>query len=225
MGMKQNAEKASTDSPASATIATARSAGTMSKRLWDFDWADALPVTIQGVTIDVGTWKDATAFMAEHYGSIFGDVSDRFLVEPMTEAKQRFCEELDVLVLRNAAGKTLGICVGQPTDWSTYYFRSFAILPELRERGFSTEYQHVLHAALSSNRNIARWEVETSNANVPMIRVLLSSGFVITAMINSERWGAIVRLTKFTNRDAEAVFRRQFVNVPAFGRDPAKQQP
>jgi hypothetical protein len=192
---------------------------TMSQRLWDFNWVDCLPWTHHGVSCEVGTFDDAEVFMREHYGQIFGDVSDRFLVEPMTEGKRRFCNELDVLVLRASDGRVVGICLGQPTDWSTYYFRSFAILPELRELGFASAFQKFLHASLSSSGKIARWEIETSTANAAMMRTMLSAGFVISAMINSERWGSVVRLTRFITKDADTTFRRQFVSVPVFGRD------
>lgn len=194
------------------------SPGPMSKRIWDLDWSAELPWALDGATVDCGTFADALPFVREHYPAIFGQTPDaRFLVEEMTEAKRRFGEEMDVFVFRSGE-KTVGICTAHPSDWSTWYIRTFAILPEFRERRFCSEFAQRLVEPLQ-RAGVTRWEADCSAANRAMVRLFTSQGLVATSMLNSERWGMTLRFTKFLREDAEEVFRRQFLNVPAFGRD------
>src|SRR5262245_10721779 len=110
-------------------LLTSPSSETLSRRLWDIDWAERLPWTLaDGSSVERGSFEDALPFMAENYAGIFGDEPERFLVEGMTDAKRRFWREMDVFVLR-CDGVTAGICAGHPSDWSTYYVRTFALLP------------------------------------------------------------------------------------------------
>ena len=108
-----------------------------SRRLLGLDWSATLPWTFDDITVDLGTFEaDAMPFMATHYGEIFG-MSDpstaRFLVEPMTPSKLRFGAEMDVFVFRDA-GTPIGLIVAHPTDWSTYYVRTAALLRDYRRK-------------------------------------------------------------------------------------------
>jgi RimJ/RimL family protein N-acetyltransferase len=193
---------------------------TASSRIWGLDWSRELPWTIDGVGIELGSFDDALPFMEEHYASIFGaDATERFFVEPMTEAKRRFCDDMDVFVFR-AEARTVGVCTAHPTDWSTYYIRTFALLPELRERGVATGFEARLCEPLRA-AGVNRYEAECSVANRPMIRLFTSQGFLITSTATSERWGAVLRFTKHLDDGAASAFRRSFVQTSAFGRNPS----
>jgi hypothetical protein len=191
---------------------------TMSERLWDLDWSKELPWAIGEISVEHGTYTDALDFMKEHYARIFATEQDRFFVEQnKTDAKRRFGEEMDVFLFR-LAGKVMGICCAHPTDWATYYFRTFAILPELRERRFASEFATLVDASLRAV-GLDRWEAEVSVANQPMMKLFVSLGALLTSTVSTERWGMMCRFTTFLNDDAEAVFRRQFVSAPNYGRN------
>ena len=198
------------------TRTTARQ--TLSQRLWGLDWSRELPWAFDGATLEHGTFDDALPFMEEHYPRIFGVESERFFFEGMTDAKRRFGDELDVFVFRSE-GRTVGVATGHPTDWSSYYVRTFALLPECRERRWCSEWVQRLGKTLGE-AGCDRWEADCSPANRAVMRLLVSNGSLITANISSERWGQMVRFTKFLREDAEKAFRRQFIYVPAFGRNP-----
>jgi len=185
----------------------------MSKRWWDLEWP---AYSYEGISVEVASFDEATPFMAKHYPTIFATEPDRFLNEKMTDAKRRFLEESDVLVFRSG-GADVGLCLGQPTDWSTYYVRSFALLPEVRDRRFASEFQ-VWIAATLKGIGVQRMEAETSPANVPMNRLFQSAGWMVTAMVNSERWGTALRYTRFLEPQAEEAFRRQYVSAPTNSR-------
>ncbi len=196
-------------------------AASMSRRYWQLDWSKELPWSAEGVSIEIGDFADARPFIETHYPSIFADGSERFLREEMTGAKERFCSEMDVFLFRSAA-KTVGICLAHPTDWSTYYIRTVALLPELRERGTAATFGRRIASVLKS-AGVQRFEAECSPGNEAMIRTFTSQGMLMTGTGNSERWGATLRFTKFLSADAESVFRRQFLSVPAFGRNPQSE--
>jgi ribosomal protein S18 acetylase RimI-like enzyme len=150
--------------------------------------------------------------MKEHYGEIFGSERDRFLVEPMTAAKRRFCSETDIFLFR-AEDRTVGLLMGHPTDWSTYYIRTTAFIEEYRARGLMRQFAVGLWDALR-DAGAARVETEVLPSNRPTLALLAKEGFIVTSAGVSERWGAMLRLTKFLATEPEEVFRRQFCSMP-----------
>jgi hypothetical protein len=187
---------------------------TLSRRLWDLEWQRVLPWTFEEVAVESATFEEALPFIEEHYPSIFGTNGGeaRFLASPMNEAKRRFCDESDVFLFR-VGRRAVGLLLANPVDWSTYYMRSVAILPELRERRLLTRFVERSYEPLRKV-GVERIEGECSPANVAMMRMLVGQGFLVTSTANSERWGSTVRFTKFLREDNEAVFLRQFSNLP-----------
>jgi hypothetical protein len=61
---------------------------------------------------------------------------------------------------------------------------------------------------------VERVEAECSPANVPVVRLLTSQGYVATASVSSERWGLMLRYTKFLSADAASAFMRQYTAMP-----------
>lgn len=181
----------------------------LSRRLWELDWSRELPWDIGGVAVLRGSRETAFPFIEAHYPRIFGVEPGRFLVEEMTEAKRRFWDEMDVYLFV-ANGRTVGVCAGHPSDWSTYYVRTVAILPELRERHVVTRFAEGL-AGVLREAGVARFEAECSPANPAMMRLFANLGFLVTSTTQTERWGTMLRLTKFLREDAEEAFRRQFI--------------
>lgn len=185
-----------------------------------------MPPEIDGITVEMGSFAAVYPFVVEHWGAIFGDDAARFHVEELTEAKRRFWDEMDVFVFR-ADGRIAGIAAGHPTDWSTYYMRTLALLPEYREKRFASAFGEHMSRVLRG-AGVTRLEAECSVANVAMTRLFVSQGFLIGSMLASERWGVMLKFTKYLDEEAESVFRRQFVNVPVYGKrvdQPQRRKP
>jgi hypothetical protein len=206
---------AADEGPAS-EVRAASTPSTLSMRMWDLDWRVQLPWNFDDVIVECGTLEEVLPFVQEHYPSIFGVEQDRFFVEAMTEAKLRFWREMDLFVFRSE-GAIIGIAAAHPTDWSTYYVRTLALLPEYRERRVTTGFAQRLRETLRQ-AGVARWEAECSPANPAMIRLFVREGLLVTATVTSERWGSMLRFTKFIEPEAERTFRKQFVYVPAIRR-------
>lgn len=183
-----------------------------SLRLLGLDWSATLPLQLDDITLALGTFEaDAMPFMASNYGEIFGTSdpsSARFLGEPMTPSKIRYGAEMDVFVFRDA-GRPVGLIVAHPTDWSTYYVRTAAILRDYRRRHLALRYlEHVVEPLRRAG--IARMETDVSPTNGPMVQFHMEHGFVVSSTSTSERWGMTLRFTKFLRDEAEQVFARQF---------------
>ncbi len=182
----------------------------LSQRLWSLDWRSVLPWHFDDGCADLGTGDEVLRFMGAHYATLFGaeEVAGRFLPSTMTEAKRRFFAEMDFFVFR-VGQETAGVFVGHPTDWSSYYLRSTAILPQYRERRLMTRFFERLAEPLRA-AGVERIEAECSPANAPIIRVLSRQGYIVTGSANSERWGLLLRYTKFLSHEAHTSFTRQY---------------
>lgn len=188
---------------------------TMSMQLWDLDWTKELPRTYgNGTTvIHPARWPDGAAFMKEHYARIFGTSAEgRFLVEEMTEAKRRYCMAMDVFLMK-VDGETVAMAACSPGDWSTYYVRMLAIVPQFRDKRVGCEFTTMLTETLPKY-GLARFEADCSAANKACIKLCLTSGMIPTSTSNSERWGMSIRFTRFLRQDAEEIFSRQFLHKP-----------
>lgn len=188
----------------------------LSKRLWNIDWERELPWRAGDLTIEFGSAEAARPFIEEHLAAMHSPTDNRFFVEPMSDAKRAFMLEMDFFLFRDG-DKTVGLSAAHPTDWSTYYFRTIGLLPEYRERGLLNAFRDGLDPVLS-RAGVARREVQTSPANVPMNRFFFSDGSIVTSMTTSERFGVMLTYTHFLSAEAKNVFARQYVNVPTHGR-------
>ena len=186
---------------------------TLSSRIWGLDWGHHLPWSLGDLTVTQGSFDEALSFVGHHYESIFGDGKDSgFLSDPFTEAKRRFGDEMDVLLMR-ADCQVVGLLVAHPIDWTTYYMRSVAILPEYRERKL---FAQMVERCFEPLRfvGVERIEGETAPTNMVMMRALTNLGFLVTSTANSERWGATVRFTRFLREEAASVFAEKFCRTP-----------
>lgn len=196
----------------------------LSRTLWDLDFREHLPRSLgEGVELRAGTLDDVLAFTSAHYAAIFhADATDtRFVPERLTEAKRRFLAASDKLLFCEG-DEVIGILVGNPIDWSTYYWRTVAFLPEHQGRGLlAAALEHT--DELMRHVGIARIEGEAAPANYRQVRLLLRLGYCITGSTNSERWGALLRLTKFLDPEGHRVFTTQFCKDQKLPGPPGRQ--
>jgi GNAT superfamily N-acetyltransferase len=181
----------------------------LSKRWLGVDFRALLPWKLGPLTIEHGTVDELLPFVTRHYATLFGSVGDRrWRNESITEPKLHFLEEADIFLIRSE-GHTVGDLVAHPSDWSTYYLRSLALLPE--HRGLATApllFKRL--APILADAGVERIEADVSPVDTMNVLAQTRLGFVATGTCNTDRWGALVRMTKFLHADAESVFNRQF---------------
>lgn len=188
-------------------------AQTLSLRWWGLDWREVLPFHFDDGRAELGTMSDVLPFVKDHYAGIFGanEVESRFLENPMTEAKRRFFAEMDFFLFR-VEGEVAGVFMAHPWDWTSYYVRSVALLPQYRGRRLLAQMLARLDDPLR-DAGVERVETEVSPANAPMIRTVSEQGFIVTGQTATERWGLLLRYTKFLSHEANAAFRRHYVGM------------
>ena len=108
--------------------------------------------------------------------------------------------------------------MSHPSDWSTYYMRTAALLPEYRGRGLVSRFMERICEPLRA-AGAERLEGDVSPANTPMMRLHVGQGFLATSTACSERWGTFIHFTRHLSVEADAIFRRQFCNTPPFKRE------
>jgi len=183
-----------------------------SRSLWGLDWRDHFPRSFGEISAHAASFDDALPFIGRHYDAIFrrDPSTDRFLADPMTHAKRRFGAEMDAFILRDE-GEEIGTLIGHPTDWTTYYMRSVALLPRYRERHLLRDLVESTYGPLR-DAGVERIEGDCSPGNLAMVRALTSLEFIPISTYPSDRWGVQLRFVKYLRPEAEQVFVRQFCN-------------
>jgi ribosomal protein S18 acetylase RimI-like enzyme len=180
-----------------------------SERLWGIDWGDHFPIRYEsGVVCEKVSLERALPFIRDNYDRIFASAQRAFYPDPISEAKLRFYRETDIFLFTED-GAEMAVVIAHPTDWSTYYLRTFGILPEYQNRHFGTQWVLEITRVLGQH-GVSRFESETAPANHAVIHILNKLGMMVTGSRQTECWGTLVRLTKIIDRAAEGDFVRRY---------------
>jgi RimJ/RimL family protein N-acetyltransferase len=184
----------------------------LSRELWQMDWDRLLPLELPsgGIVASYSSFERSKSFIEKYYASIFQE-DDRspFSTCKVNDAKARYYALTGDFVEFSHRDRVVGLFIGMPLDWSSYYIRSAAMLPEYQgthaPQAFFRQMFPVLRAA-----GVERVELDVSPSNVAMMHIVTRLRFNVTGTVLSDRWGALVHFTKFLDDDSEAVFLRQF---------------
>jgi GNAT superfamily N-acetyltransferase len=166
--------------------------------------------TDDGIELHPSDIESAMPFISAHYGEIFEQDLERgrFLNEPFDGPKLHYYQTADVFEIKHSE-QTVGLLICAPTDWSTYYIRTMGLLPAYQGRQLGRVILPFLFERLAG-AGVRRIEAETSPSNHATVRLLTHLRFNITGTVLTERWGALLRLTKFVDEEAEDVFLDKF---------------
>jgi len=186
---------------------------TLSAAIWNLNWAEHLPLTLadDSVTVEHGDFNDVMPFIVENAAAMFEEdpALSPFLPGCATDAKAQYYRRCADCFEFKDRGHSVGVMICTPTDWSTYYIRFSATLPAYRGRRlvqrFFPTFFHILKAA-----GVERVEADTSPSNLAVVHIMNRFKFNITGTLLSERWGALVRFSKFLHEPSEDVFLRQY---------------
>jgi ribosomal protein S18 acetylase RimI-like enzyme len=185
----------------------------LTPKLWGIDWERHFPLALYstGVTVEVSNAKEIFKFASENSSLIYGSPIKEipFLIQSSGPARERYYEEAGDFFAFKKSGKTVGICVGNAHDWATYYIRNIAILPEFQGMAL---YQSLLKHLLKclTDFKVARVDIDVAPTNFSHLHILNKFQFQISSLQCSERWGVLVRLTKFLDPKNKTVFEQQF---------------
>jgi len=194
-----------------APASTRRTREPLSQTLWGLEWSELLPLELPGgIVVHASSYDAALPFIREHYALIFEeDEQSPFSNTRVTPAKERYYRIAgDFFELRRGE-RTVGLMVCTVADWSTYYIRSAAMLPECRGNKTFENLIAILLPHLAA-AGIERVEADFAPQNVVSATVLAKLGFHTGGMVLTDRWGATARVTRFLDPEREEVFLRQF---------------
>jgi ribosomal protein S18 acetylase RimI-like enzyme len=194
----------------------------LSRELWGIDWRDCLPRELSdGLSVHAADFLTVAPFIGAHYPAIFEQDRrpTRFRSGGSASSRLRYYQAAgDFFAFRDGA-EIVAVLICTPVDWSTYYIRSAAALPEYQGRGLVPRFFPFLFERLRA-AGVERVEAEAAPSNFASLQHLLRHRFNVTGTVLSERWGALVRLTRFLDDDATEVFLDQFCDGVRYqGRD------
>jgi hypothetical protein len=184
---------------------------THSTQLWGFSVCDDLPrkISSDGVEAVVASYERISCFLAEQYAMFteegLGSAPNAFA----QKSKHAYLAGCDLITLIHR-DKTVGIMVGAPEDWSSYYVRVFALVPEYQRLALTRRFVRECLFEPLARRGVERVVAETNPANVAMSRLLHELDFFVTGNQLSDRWGTLIRYTKFLDPACEQQFLRRF---------------
>lgn len=186
----------------------------LTDRLWGFDLCEGLPYAVaQGVVALRADLGSVRAFLSTEYPSLTEEASGGAARPGVASAKRRYLESACDLIELRDAGQTVGVMVGAPEDWSSYYIRIFALKRSYQRprliRRFCCDY---LFARLLAH-DVQRVAAETSPANIATSRTLSELKFYVTGQQLSDRWGPLTRYTKFLDPACEQAFLDRFAGI------------
>jgi Acetyltransferase (GNAT) family len=185
------------------------SAACLSETLWGLDFRAHLPMTVaHGVTVHASSFEKSLPFIHANYARIFcEDAASPFAAAGVSEAKVRYYRVAGDFFEFKSEGDTVALLVGTPVDWSTYYIRSAAALPEFQGKKLVQRFLPVLFELLRQV-GVERVEADTSPSNMATLHLLTRLRFNPTGTVLSDRFGALVHFTRFLEPDSEDVFVR-----------------
>src|SRR6266481_3699890 len=103
-----------------------------SRALWGIDWSDHLPLTIttDGIIVAESSFEETVPFVRENMTAMFEEdpSTSPFLQSSFTPAKTMYYAKFGDFFEFKDDGRTVGILVCTPVDWTSYYIRFCAFL-------------------------------------------------------------------------------------------------
>lgn len=183
----------------------------LSRTLWGVDWSRHMPFCVGEFAAELSSYERAAPFVAQHYASIFEERGQsRFSSARLGAVKARYYEIAGDFFEFKTAGRTVGLLVCTPLDWSTYYVRSAGMIDEYQgSQVIQTFLMRVVFEVLRE-AGVERVELDVAPSNLGMMHIATRMRFNATGTLLSERWGAQVHFTKFLAGEAEHTFLDNF---------------
>jgi hypothetical protein len=184
----------------------------LSELLWGIRWADWLPFDLGGgCSVHASSLAASTPFIRRNYARIFeDDGTSPFRNDVLTPAKARYYEHCADFFEFTHKGETVGLLVCDPLDWSTYYIRSAAVLPEHQGRGPIQRFLTTCMFEHLARAGVTRVELDVAPSNLAMLHIATRMRMNPTGTVLTERWGALTRFTRFLSPEAHQTFLEQF---------------
>jgi ribosomal protein S18 acetylase RimI-like enzyme len=201
---------------------------TQTLQMWGFDLCAELPKKLSNDAILAvpGDFNRIGKFLEENYGLFSEEQQGAAPSAAIQKSKLAYLSNsCDLIELRHN-GETVGVLIGAPEDWSSYYVRMFAVRPEYQRPSLIRRFVRECVFEPLIRGGVERVVAETSPANIAMSHLFTELRFRVTGNLLSDRWGPLVRYTKFLAPACEAEFLRKFGGAaPRKSEQPEKEDP
>ncbi len=208
-------EPAAAAAPAIASQPTA----SLSSALWGLELCRGLPrvLSSDGIEATRGDLTRVRSFLAEEFPSFGEETLGAQPSAAIVDAKRWYLHAAcDAIELRHH-GHTIGVFIGAPEDWSSYYIRTFAVVQAYQRPALIRRFGRECVFGPLAEHYVERVVADTSPANLAMSRCFTELRFHVTGHQLSDRWGPLVRYTRFLDPACEAAFLRRFAGISAGG--------
>jgi hypothetical protein len=180
--------------------------------MWGFALRDLLPhkLSEDGVVAVAGELSRMGRFLNEQFALFAEEAQGSTPEYIVSNRKFEYLRDACDLVELRYADETIGLLIGAPEDWSSYYVRVFAMRRDFQRPGVIRRFVRDCLFAPLAEHGVERICADTSPANVAMSRLFTELHFHVTGSQLSERWGPLVRYTRFLSPACEAEFLRKF---------------
>jgi hypothetical protein len=192
---------------------------TLSTKLWGLELCRDLPrvLSSDGIEATRGDLTRVRSFLAEEFPSFGEETLGAQPSAAILDAKRWYLHAAcDAIELRHH-GNTIGVFVGAPEDWSSYYIRIFAVVQAYQRPALIRRFGRECVFGPLAEHHVERVIADTSPANLAMSRCFTELHFHVTGHQLSDRWGPLVRYTRFLDPACEAAFMRRFAGIAAGG--------
>jgi hypothetical protein len=191
----------------------------LSATLWGLDLNQGLPreLSHDGIVATPGDLTRVRTFIAEEFPSFGEESLGATPSATIIDAKRWYMRSAcDAIELRHE-DRTIGVLVGAPEDWSSYYVRVFAVIQTYQRPALIRRFVRECVFEPLTLHHVERLTADTSPANLAMSRCFSELHFHVTGHQLSDRWGPLVRYTRFLDPAREAAFLRRFAGIAAGG--------
>lgn len=173
----------------------------LSQQLWGADWRAPMPWTLtsSGVVAVESVAGRCHDFVCTQFPGLHEAPAGAAAQRPPSVAKARYVSLNDNIELRHGE-QTIGVFIGAPEDWATYYCRILCIDRAHRSPMMIRRFCNRLFEQLTAV-GVERFVAETGPTNTAMNGLFNKLGFVVSGQRLTERWGPLVRYTKYLDAD------------------------
>lgn len=185
----------------------------LSLTVWGLDWEKHLPMSLGDYTLEASTFEEFVAIKNRPNSFIISseNSNDQFLKESLNISKEEYLRKFsDFFVIRSLQTQEVcGVIVCDVMDWSSYYLRFIYIDPKHRSHNLTIQFVAAVESVLK-NYSLDKIVCEVSSGNLPQVARMSQQGYICTGNSLSERFGSLLRLTKFLKSDSLEIFNTQF---------------
>lgn len=185
-----------------------KSAKNLSEILYGIDWGERLPVQFGDYDLRKGSAKSLFEFTEQNQSVVVGEETFPSYKESI-ERKIKYYEFCSDVFDFYLGDEIIGVVVGNPYDWCSYYLRYILIKKEHQGHNLQNQWVRFMVEQLS-RYNVERIEVDFSPAHTAQLLHYQRMGFYFVGSTLSERWGSILRYVKFINPQRRDKYLDQF---------------